>query len=40
MDKIILLDEGNISMIGTHSELMDTSEYYKNLVNTGEEMLL
>jgi len=39
MDKIILLDNGRINMIGTHSELMENSEYYKDLV-TDEGMLL
>ena len=39
-DKIILLDDGKISTIGTHSELMENSEYYKNLVNTSEGMIL
>ena len=40
MDKIILLDNGKISTIGTHSELIENSEYYKNLVNTDEGMIL
>ncbi|WP_323736683.1 ABC transporter ATP-binding protein [Methanosphaera sp. ISO3-F5] len=40
MDKIILLDDGKISTIGTHSELIENSEYYKNLVNTDKGMLL
>jgi len=40
MDKIILMDDGRISMMGTHSELMENSEYYKNLVNTDKGMLL
>lgn len=40
MDKIILLDDGEISTIGTHSELMENSEYYKNLVNREEGMIL
>ena len=39
-DKIILLDDGKISMIGTHSELMENSKYYKNLVNTDNGMIL
>ncbi|WP_323736685.1 ABC transporter ATP-binding protein [Methanosphaera sp. ISO3-F5] len=40
MDKIILLDDGKISTIGTHSELIENSEYYKNLVNNDKGMLL
>ena len=40
MDKIILLDDGRISTIGTHSELMENSEYYRDLVNTDKGMLL
>jgi len=40
MDKIILLDDGKISTIGTHSELMENSEYYKKLVNTDKGMIL
>ena len=40
MDKIILLDDGKISTIGTHSELMENSEYYKSLVNTDKGMIL
>ena len=40
MDKIILLDDGKISTIGTHSELIENSEYYKNLVNTDKGMIL
>ena len=39
-DKIILLDDGKISTIGTHSELIENSEYYKNLVNTDKGMVL
>lgn len=39
-DKIILLEDGKISTIGTHSELMENSEYYKNLVNTDKGMIL
>lgn len=39
-DKIILLEDGKICTIGTHSELMKNSEYYKNLVNTDEGMIL
>jgi len=34
------MDDGRISMMGTHSELMENSEYYKNLVNTDKGMLL
>ena len=40
MDKIILLDDGKISTIGTHSELIENSEYYNNLVNTDKGMIL
>lgn len=39
-DKIILLDNGKISKIGTHSELIENSEYYKNLVTTDKGMIL
>lgn len=39
-DKIILLDDGKISTIGTHSELIENSEYYKNLVDTDKGMIL
>ena len=39
-DKIILVDDGKISTIGTHSELIENSEYYKNLVNTDRGMVL
>ena len=39
-DKIILLDDGKISTIGTHNELIENSEYYKNLVNRDEGMIL
>ena len=39
-DQIILLDDGKISTIGTHSELIANSEYYNNLVNTEEGMVL
>ena len=39
-DKIILLDDGKISTIGTHSELIENSEYYKNLINTDKGMIL
>ena len=39
-DKIILLEDGKISTIGTHSELIENSEYYKNLVNTDKGMIL
>lgn len=39
-DKIVLLEDGKISSIGTHSELIENSEYYKNLVNTDKGMIL
>ena len=39
-DKIILLDEGKIITTGTHQELMENSEYYKNLVNPVEGVIL
>jgi len=31
-DKIIVLDEGRIVGIGTHKELMETSEVYREIV--------
>ena len=33
-DKIIVLDNGTISAIGTHSELMQTSEIYRDICNS------
>ncbi len=33
-DKIIILDEGKIKGIGTHKELMETSEIYREIVNS------
>lgn len=33
-DKIIVLDEGKIKGIGTHKELMETSEIYREIVNS------
>ena len=33
MDKIIFIDGGRISAVGTHSELYNSSEDYKNLVD-------
>ena len=33
MDKIILLDHGKLSAIGSHNELMKTSELYRDMVN-------
>ena len=39
-DKIILLDDGKIITTGTHMELMENSEYYKNLVNPAEGVVL
>ncbi|RAP51597.1 MAG: hypothetical protein BZ137_09845, partial [Methanosphaera sp. rholeuAM130] len=38
-DKIILLDDGKINTIDTHLELMENSEYYKNLVSDKEMVL-
>ncbi len=40
MDKIIILDDGKISTIGTHLELIENSEYYKNLVDTAKGRVL
>ena len=33
-DRIIVLDEGNVVGIGTHEELMDTCEVYKEIVSS------
>ena len=32
MDKIILLDQGKISAVGSHATLMKTSELYQDMV--------
>ena len=37
-DKIILLDEGEISAMGSHDFLMETSELYKTLFETQKNM--
>jgi len=41
-DKIIVLDEGKISAIGSHEELIKTNEMYRSIAvsQLGEEMLL
>ncbi|MCC8356797.1 MAG: ABC transporter ATP-binding protein/permease [Oscillospiraceae bacterium] len=39
-DKIIVLDEGCISAVGTHSELMETSEIYKETYTSQVEEAL
>ena len=36
LDKIIILDDGHISGIGTHSELVETNEIYKKEVHLQE----
>mgnify|MGYP002802126841 FL=1 len=33
LDKIILLDDGKVSAIGTHDELLKTSELYREMVH-------
>jgi ATP-binding cassette subfamily B protein len=41
-DKIIVLDDGRISAIGNHKELLKTNEIYRNIAvsQLGEEVLL
>ena len=36
-DKIIVLDNGNITHIGTHEELLNTDDIYKD-INTLQEI--
>ena len=40
-DKIILMDDGKIANIGTHKELLKTSEIYRSIAvsQLGEEVL-
>ena len=36
-DKIIVMDDGKISAIGTHEELMENSEIYKDVYKSQQE---
>lgn len=38
-DRILLLDEGKISAIGTHEELMQSSELYQQIAHSQEEQV-
>ena len=37
VDKIILLEKGKISDIGTHKELISRSEYYRKIYSSKDE---
>ena len=34
LDKIIVIDEGNIAAIGSHKELLEKSQLYKEICST------
>ena len=36
-DKIVVLDEGTVSAVGTHSELMEVSPIYREIYDSQQE---